>query len=113
MTTDAAELAVLAHKVAEMHSDFGEIRTVLRELTQAINKLALVEERQTQLAVTQERAFKALERLETKFDALEKRVNTLEADEPMQKQTSAWVLAGVWGFAGIAASFFFYKFLAR
>jgi len=42
MPPDDAAFAVLAHKVEAMHSDFGEIRSVLRELTSAINKLALV-----------------------------------------------------------------------
>lgn len=100
---DAAGFAVLAHKVDAIHSDVGEMRAVLRELTSAIIKLALVEERQSQFALAQERAFKVLEKIETKFEELSERVGALEAAEPMQKQTSTWFMAMVWGAAGVGA----------
>ena len=111
MPPDEAAFAVLAHKVESMHSDFSEIRSVLRELTSAINKLALVEERQTQAAQAQERAFVVLSKLEAKIDAIDARVKDLEIDEPLQKQTSNWVTSAVWGFAGIAAAFILNKIL--
>jgi hypothetical protein len=106
---DDAAFAVLAHKVDTMHQDFSEIRTVLRDLTTAINKLALVEERQQVTATSLERAFKVLERIEGKFEALDlkvdaisTRVMTLEAAEPEQRRTSDWVMRAVWGAAGLA-----------
>lgn len=105
MPPDDAAFAVLAHKVDSMHADFGEMRAVLRDLTNAINKLALVEERQTQFAIAQERAFKVLEKVESKLDALDTRVGSLESAEPLQKQTSAWVMAAVWAAAGLAMVF--------
>jgi len=111
MPPDDAAFAVLTHKVEAMHSDFGEIRSVLRELTSAINKLALVEERQAQAAQAQERAFAVLSKLESKIDAIDARVKDLEIDEPLQKQTSNWVTSAVWGFAGIAAAFLLHKIL--
>ena len=113
MPPDDASFAVLAHKVEAMHSDFGEIRAVLRDLTSAINKLALVEERQTQAAQAQERAFGVLEKLENRLDAMDNRVKALEIEEPMQKQTSGWVIAAVWGFAGLAAAFVMHKVLEK
>lgn len=94
---DDAAFAVLAHKVNSMHDDFVEIRSVLKELTAAINKLALVEERQSQFSTAQERAFKLLERLEIKIDAAESRIDTLERDAPANQQTNKWVSTSVWG----------------
>ena len=66
-------LAVLSHRVEAMHDDFSEMRSVLKELTAAINKLALVEERQTQFAEAQERAFKVIAKIEERLTALERR----------------------------------------
>ena len=113
MTTDEAAFAVLAHKVEAMHTDFGEIRAVLRELTVAINKLALVEERQAQAAQAQERAFSVLSKLEYKIDKLDERVKELEVEEPIQRQTSGWVTSAVWGFAGLAAAYVVNKLLGK
>lgn len=98
---DAADLAVLAHKVDVIHSDVGEMRTVLRELTSAIIKLALIEERQSQFAISQERSFKVLEKLEAKFDGMDRRIHDLEIAEPEQKRTSGWVTTAVWTCAGL------------
>lgn len=106
-----ANFAVLAHKVDAIHADVGEMRTVLRDLTNAIIKLALVEERQSQFAIAQERGFKVLEKIEAKLDALDERVKTLEVSEPEQKRTSTWVTAAVWGFVGLAASGIAHKFM--
>jgi hypothetical protein len=67
-----------------LHEDVIDIKSVLKDLTSAITKLALIEERQTQASVAQERAFKALERIEDRVNALEKRV-------PMNDHTNRWV----------------------
>lgn len=113
MPPDDASFAVLAHKVDSMHNDFAEMRSVLKDLTAAINKLALVEERQTQFSASQERAFKLLERLEAKIDTAEGRIDALEREAPTNQQTSKWVSTSVWGvvvFAfSIAAAFIMKK----
>ena len=67
-----------------LHEDVIDIKSVLKDLTSAITKLALIEERQTHASVAQERAFKALERIEDRVNALEKRV-------PMNDHTNRWV----------------------
>lgn len=84
MSDDNATLAVLSHRVEAMHEDFTEMRAVLKELVNAIHKLALVEERQTQFADAQERAFKTLEKIEA-------RVAALERQAPGSLRTNAWV----------------------
>lgn len=112
---DQAIFAVLDHKVTSMHSDVNEIRSVLKELTAAINRLALVEERQSQLSLTLERAFKVLDRIEERSEQdrkevrveigkLDTRIGLLEVAEPMQKQTSKWVVAGITGIIALMAT---------
>lgn len=96
-----AALAVLTHRVEAMHNDFGEMRGLLKDMTEAITKLALVEERQTQAAQAQDRTVRMLEKQETRIERVEGRVGELERAEPAQKQASKWVFAAVWGAAGL------------
>ena len=91
---------VLTVKIDMLHSDVVDMKTALNELSKAITKLALVEERQAQTADAMERAFKAIGKVED-------RLSTLELTMPKTKETSAWVdrfiLAAVMcvmGFAG-------------
>jgi hypothetical protein len=81
---------VLSHKLQTLHEDVGEMKAVLKDLTAAITKLALIEERQTQAAAAQERAFKALERVE-------QRVSDLEVYVPANKRVSVWLDRATWG----------------
>ena len=107
----------------------------IAKMADALTKLAIVEERQTQTILAQERAFKALERVEERqrqhelqFRDLDKevrqlivdsnerlaaRVGELEKAEPMQAQTSKWVTAGVWGALALLASFIVPRILER
>lgn len=80
----SATLAVLSHRVEVMHEDLSEMRLVLKELSAAIYKLALVEERQEQFADAQSRAFKVLE-------SLEQRVSELEKRAPESNRTTVWL----------------------
>jgi hypothetical protein len=78
------DTGVLAAKIEMLHSDFGEIKLTLAELSKAITKLALVEERQAQTAEAMERAFKAIGKIED-------RITALEQSQPKTKETSLWV----------------------
>lgn len=95
--TDTA-IALLTQRVETIHEGFGEVRVVLQKLTDAVNTLALVEERQAQLSASLERAFNALE----KVDA---RVSTLEMQVPVTRQTSEWVHRGIWAAAAASLTF--------
>ena len=103
------------------------MRNGIDKMTEAITKLAIFEERQTHMILAQERAFKALERVEHRqceherncrlqekelreeiakeAKTLALRVDALEKAEPMQAQTSKWVMAAVWGAAGLLGLF--------
>ena len=118
-------MQVLATKIEGLAQDMSEMKHGIAKMADALTKLAIVEERQTQTILAQERAFKALERVEERQrqhelqcrdqdkevrqliadsnERLSIRVSELEKAEPMQAQTSKWVTAAVWGAAGLAA----------
>jgi hypothetical protein len=97
-----ADVAILAERLSSLHSDVSEIKSVMRDLTAAITQLALVEERQANVAAAQERMFVALERLEARIAALERL-------EPASTKTSVWVDRGVLFIIGAAATLLWEK----
>jgi CHAD domain-containing protein len=84
----ANETDVLAVRLSALHEDVGEIKTALGKLSDAITKLALVEQNQTMTAEALERAFKAIERIEYRLDAIERA-------QPKNTSTSIWVDRGL------------------
>lgn len=126
---------VLAERVEGLCADMSEMKHGIAKMADALTKLAIVEERQTQTILAQERAFKALERVEERQrthellckdqdkevrqliadsnERLSTRVAELEKAEPMQAQTSKWVTAGVWGALALLASFIVPRILER
>lgn len=79
-----SESDVLAVKLETLHSDVGEIKSALNKLSEAITKLALVEQQQSHTASSLERAFKLI-------DSIEARVAKLERSAPKSAETSVWV----------------------
>ena len=126
---------VLAERIDGLCVDMNEMKHGIAKMADALTKLAIVEERQTQTILAQERAFKALERVEERQrthelvckdqdkevrqliadsnERLSARVGELEKAEPMQAQTSKWVTAGVWGALALLASFLVPRILER
>ena len=126
---------VLAERIDGLCADMNEMKHGIAKMADALTKLAIVEERQTQTILAQERAFKALERVEERQrlhelvcrdqdkevrqliadsnERLAARVGELEKAEPMQAQTSKWVTAGVWGALALLASFIVPRILER
>lgn len=121
----------IAARLDAFNSDIQEIKGVQKEMAANFTKLIVIEERQTATMAGLERAFKALEKVETKLEAytaanreasqalekesadLAKRVVELEKSEPMQAQTSKWVMAAVWGSLALLAGFIIPKMLDR
>jgi len=132
---DDGVIDVLAERVEGLCSDMGEKKIGIAKMADALTKLAIVEERQTQTILAQERAFQALERVEERQrqrelqcrdqekevrqliadsnERLSARISELEKAEPMQAQTSKWVTAGVWGALALLASFIVPRILER
>lgn len=93
------EQSVIAVKLETLHGDVGEIKTALNKLSEAITKLALVEQQQSQTAEALERAFKAIAKMD-------ERVASLEKSNIKTSASTIWVdraVMGTLGAAGITA----------
>jgi prefoldin subunit 5 len=88
------DVSLLSARLQTLHTDVSDIKGTLKDLTSAINKLALVEERITNAVAAQERSFKAIEKLEERIDALERSQVTTD-------NTNKWIDRGI--VAGLAA----------
>jgi len=97
-------IEVVATRLDALHGDMQDLKTSQREMTSAFQKLLVIEERQTAASASLERAFVALDKTSNDVYAVEKRVDSLERDAPMQKQTSNWVVSAVWGAAILAVT---------
>lgn len=97
-------IEVVATRLDALHGDMQDLKTSQREMTSAFQKLLVIEERQTAASASLERAFVALDKTSNDVDAVEKRVDSIERDAPMQKQTSNWVVSAVWGAAILAVT---------
>jgi hypothetical protein len=64
-------LDVLGARFEALGKDLAEMKAVLRSVSDAITKLALVEERQTQAAASIARAFESLEKIDARLERLE------------------------------------------
>jgi hypothetical protein len=95
---DMKEFTELAGKLMSLHDDVSEIKGALRDLTSAITKLALIEERQTVTNASLERAFVAISRVESRLFELERLA-------PMNNQSRVWVERFVLALAGAALAF--------
>jgi len=74
----------LDKRLEVLHNDVSDMKDVLKSLTSAVTRLALIEERQAQAAAAQERAFRALE-------GVEKRVSEIEKRMPEQDKVAKYV----------------------
>lgn len=99
-----------------IQGDMSEMRTVLRELTAAVTKLAVIEERQAQTSVELNRAFREIDKCTNRHEVqhsqevadyklLQLRIAALELQTPITKQTSTWVINGVIGAVALVLLF--------
>lgn len=64
----------LDKRLEVLHNDVSDMKAVLKSLTSAVTRLALIEERQSQAAAAQERIMQGLETVKERVSDLEKRV---------------------------------------
>lgn len=83
-----ADLAVVITKIEAITSDLGDLKSSIRELTTAVGRLAVMEEKQSTTNESIDRAFKQI-------DAISTRVTALEQAQPIQKQSSDLVQKAV------------------
>lgn len=84
-------------KVEAMAGDMNEVKVAIREMAQAVSRLAVVEERQSQANAAIGRAF-------TELDKHDGRIRTLEEVQPLQKRTTEWVDKVMWLVVGAVVS---------
>ena len=97
-----ADLNLLSVRLQSLHEDVGDIKGTLKDLTDAITKLALVEERLSVTMNAQERAFKAISLVEARLSALESKV-------PVTDNTMKWVDRGITAIVAAALMFVWEK----
>lgn len=97
MSTES-DIAVLTNKVESLHEDLSEMKLVMRDVASALTKLALIDERQSQMIETQERIFKVL-------DNHDHRINKIERDDSRQELAVNWVYKAVWAALGVMAMY--------
>ena len=83
---------VLAVKLEALHTDVSEVKAALNKLSDAITKLALVEQQQGQIATSLERAFKAISKIEDRVTSLEQQQAMAK---PQQTEMAKWVDRGL------------------
>ena len=95
---------IFAVKLDALHKDVGEVKAALNKLSDAITKLALVEQQQGQIAAALDRAFKAISKVEEgmtdDLNALDARVSVVEKSQPKLNSAAVWVDRALVGLAG-------------
>ena len=99
------DINVVITRLGLLSADVGELKETLREIASAVTRLALVEERRMQTNEALSRAFKQIDKLDLKLTGIEQRIGALERMQPIQQQTSSWVMSAVWAAAGAAVMF--------
>ncbi len=99
---DDTKLEGVLEKITSLKEDVSELKDStkesMKEISLAISKLVLIEERQSN---TNE----AFNRLLKQLDVLDDRIKVLEKAEPLYKLVAKWVLTAVWGAVVLIAVF--------
>lgn len=96
------DINLLSVRLQSLHEDVGDIKGTLQNLTAAITKLALVEERLSVTMAAQERAFAAISNVE-------KRLSKLENKVPVTDNAMKWVDRGITAIIAAAVMFVWEK----
>lgn len=88
----------ITHHIQRIREDQHAMRAAIERMSEAVTRLALVEERQAAASTAIERLVKSLERLD-------ERLRRLEVAEPMQAKAAEWVQSAVWAAAAAAVMF--------
>lgn len=88
---DQENLETLNIRLGVLHQDVGEVKAVLSKLTEAITKLALIEQQQGQTALSVERVFREIEKITLRSERTESRVAAIETQLPVIVRTNVWV----------------------
>ena len=85
-------------RIEHLHDSVDSMQEAMCRMADAVNKLAVVEERQSQAA-------EGISKLDARLDKIEDRLRVLEVAEPMQSKVTDWVLRAMWAIVAAAAMF--------
>jgi DNA repair ATPase RecN len=88
----------MSHHIQRIREDQHAMRAAIERMSEAVTRLALVEERQAAAST-------AIERIVQSLEKLDERLRRLEVAEPMQAKTTEWVQSALWALATAAAMF--------
>ena len=88
----------ITHHIQRIREDQHAMRAAIERMSEAVTRLALVEERQAAAST-------AIDRLAQSLEKLDERLRHLEVAEPMQAKATEWVQAALWALATAAAMF--------
>jgi anti-sigma-K factor RskA len=97
MSVTQEQMAATLVRVEGMVEDISEIKDSMKVMAQAVNRLAVIEERQSTDRAEIGRAYKRL-------DNHEHRIRNLEQAQPLQKKTTEWVEKVFWSVIGAVIS---------
>lgn len=99
----ADSIELVATRLDSLHRDVGEIKISVDKLSDAVVKLALVEERVATSQATLQRAFTAIEKQQTAHEKLVERVAKLEQAEPRATAMASRIENALWALGAVIA----------
>lgn len=79
-----------------LREDISELRQAMTKVADALQQLAVLEEKHSNSAKSIERAFNEINKLEIKNDKLEERLKALEQKAPESEKTNGLIEKVVW-----------------
>ena len=97
-SSEVVRIERITHHIQRMREDQHAMRAAIECMSEAVTRLALVEERQAA-------ASSAIDRMAQALEKLDERLRRLEVAEPMQAKAAEWVQSAVWAAAAAAVMF--------
>lgn len=88
----------ITHHIQRIREDQHAMRAAIERMSEAVTRLALVEERQAA-------ASSAIDRLAQSLERIDERLRRLEVADPMQTKAAEWVQSALWAAAAAAVMF--------
>lgn len=101
---DEHTVKIVADRLQSLHEDVNELKDSMREsmkeMSSAVTKLVLLEERNTQTVRLIERAMKELDDQKIEHNKLVDKVSTLAEQAPLNRQTNRMIDALIYAVVG-------------
>jgi predicted nucleic acid-binding Zn-ribbon protein len=97
----ADSIELVATRLDSLHRDVGEIKQSVDKLSDAVVKLALVEERVATSQATLQRAFNAIEKNAAAIEKLSQRMSNIEKTQPQTTLMAQRIENALWAAAAV------------